>query len=329
MRRKMSRCRWSCGAFAAPLRTGAALLLEAMGLGATAREYTRDLSGGEKQRVGIARAMAANAGILLADEPAAALDLAAGRTVFGHLRRLATQEARAMAGILKNEPDLPQPPARQLALAESRHAAAVQQNPPRGRAQDAADHRQSGGFSAARGSHEQHHLARVDGEIHMFDGADRSPAAPVDLGDAVRPNRRRHSCAFTMVTPVPLIESSYFPARRPPVRILGIMVRRVGRMLLLVVAILIAAQLALSAGLYWAMRQTPDKFGRFMTHVPMPMMMMVLPFETLWMRARAGQVQAGDMAPDFSLPTLDHTATVQLSSFRGSQPVVLVFGSYT
>jgi len=58
-------------------------------------------------------------------------------------------------------------------------------------------------------------------------------------------------------------------------------------------------------------------------------MMMVLPFETLWMRARAGRLQAGDMAPDFSLPTLDHTATVQLSSFRGSQPVVLVFGSYT
>ena len=106
------------------------------------------------------------------------------------------------------------------------------------------------------------------------------------------------------------------------------MLRRVGRKLLLVVAILIAAYLALSAGLYWAMRQPPNTFGRVMAHVPMPMMM-VLPFETLWMRARAGQVQAGDMAPDFSLPTLDHTATAQLSSFRGSQPVVLVFGSYT
>ena len=106
------------------------------------------------------------------------------------------------------------------------------------------------------------------------------------------------------------------------------MLRRVGRKLLLVVAILIAVYLALSAGLYWAMRQPPDTFGRVMTHVPMPMMM-VLPFETLWMRARAGQVQAGDMAPDFSLPTLDHTATPQLSSFRGSQPVVLIFGSYT
>ena len=40
-------------------------------------------------------------------------------------------------------------------------------------------------------------------------------------------------------------------------------------------------------------------------------------------------LQLGDVAPDFNLPTLDHTAMVQLSSFRGSQPVVLVFGSYT
>src|ERR1700690_2703363 len=103
---------------------------------------------------------------------------------------------------------------------------------------------------------------------------------------------------------------------------------RIGRKLLLVGAILIAPQLALSATPYWAMCQPPDVFGRFMTHVPMPMMM-VLPFQTLWMRARAGQVQAGDLAPDFRLPTLDHTATVQLPSFRGAQPVVLVFGSYT
>lgn len=77
----------------------AALLLEAMGLGDKAREYPRDLSGGEKQRVGIARALAANAGILLADEPTAALDLAAGRTVFGHLRRLAAEEGRAIVAV--------------------------------------------------------------------------------------------------------------------------------------------------------------------------------------------------------------------------------------
>jgi len=56
---------------------------------------------------------------------------------------------------------------------------------------------------------------------------------------------------------------------------------------------------------------------------------MLLPFETLWMRARAGRLSAGDEAPDFELPTLDRRETVRLRGFRGSRPVVLVFGSYT
>jgi len=55
----------------------------------------------------------------------------------------------------------------------------------------------------------------------------------------------------------------------------------------------------------------------------------VLPFEPLWNRARAGGVRVGDTAPDFRLPTLDHKDMVQLASFRGVRPVVLVFGSYT
>jgi hypothetical protein len=104
--------------------------------------------------------------------------------------------------------------------------------------------------------------------------------------------------------------------------------RRVARILLCVVAVLVTAHLALSAGLYWAMTRPPDAFGRIMMRVPFPLMM-VLPFETLWNHARAGALREGDRAPDFRLPTLDHQQTVQLSSFRGSRPVVLVFGSYT
>jgi len=79
------------------------------------------------------------------------------------------------------------------------------------------------------------------------------------------------------------------------------------------------------------MCQPPDVFGRFMmrlTKLPSAVAM-VLPFETLWMRARAGKLHPGDLTPDFNLPTLDHKSRVQLSSFRGSRPVVLVFGSYT
>jgi hypothetical protein len=91
---------------------------------------------------------------------------------------------------------------------------------------------------------------------------------------------------------------------------------------------LAAVEAVLCGGLYWAMRQPPDAFGNVMKHVPMPMML-VLPFETLWNRARSGMVRVGDAAPDFRLPTLDHKSTIQLASFRGDRPVVLVFGSYT
>ena len=40
-------------------------------------------------------------------------------------------------------------------------------------------------------------------------------------------------------------------------------------------------------------------------------------------------LKVGDMAPDFTLKTLDGDQTVKLGSFRGKKPVALVFGSYT
>lgn len=86
--------------------------------------------------------------------------------------------------------------------------------------------------------------------------------------------------------------------------------------------------LLLVAGLYAAMLQPPDTFGRIMSHVP-GAMMMVLPFPPLWSSARAGTLHPGDEAPDFELPSHDGAARIRLSSFRGSRPVVLVFGSYT
>ncbi len=79
---------------------------------------------------------------------------------------------------------------------------------------------------------------------------------------------------------------------------------------------------------YAAMRQPPDVFGRAMARVPMPVMMIV-PFQTLWTQARAGHLSVGDPAPDFELAGKDLPAPVRLSSFKGKQPVVLVFGSYT
>ncbi len=93
-------------------------------------------------------------------------------------------------------------------------------------------------------------------------------------------------------------------------------------------AVLFVLWLAFLGTVAYKMRQSPEEFGQFMKHVPFPAYF-VLPFETLWTQARAGHVQVGDVAPDFKLKTLDKTSEVALSQFRGKQPVVLIFGSYT
>ena len=40
-------------------------------------------------------------------------------------------------------------------------------------------------------------------------------------------------------------------------------------------------------------------------------------------------LRVGDAAPDFKLKTKDGSREVQLSSFKGKKPVVLIFGSFT
>ena len=100
------------------------------------------------------------------------------------------------------------------------------------------------------------------------------------------------------------------------------------RNLLAALAALLILYFSVCAALYWSMTRPPDQFGQIMKKMPVAMMM-VMPFETLWMRARGGRLAPGDMAPDFRLPTVNHAEVVQLSSFRGSKPVVLIFGSYT
>ena len=79
----------------------------------------------------------------------------------------------------------------------------------------------------------------------------------------------------------------------------------------------------------WAMRQPPEKFATVMSKMPGPVPFLLFPFETAWTRARAGTLNIGDPAPDFSLMKLDHTARVQLSEINKTRPVVLIFGSYT
>jgi hypothetical protein len=92
---------------------------------------------------------------------------------------------------------------------------------------------------------------------------------------------------------------------------------------------LILAYFAFGGFVYWAMRQPPEVFGRVMARMPGPVVFILFPFETLWTRARAGNLHAGDPAPDFSLLKVDKTERVQLSALNRRQPVVLIFGSYT
>jgi hypothetical protein len=77
-----------------------------------------------------------------------------------------------------------------------------------------------------------------------------------------------------------------------------------------------------------AMHRPPEAFARVMSHMPWPVFL-VLPFETLWTRARAGSLEVGDQAPDFSLLKTDKSGTVRLSELNRKQPVVMIFGSYT
>jgi hypothetical protein len=91
---------------------------------------------------------------------------------------------------------------------------------------------------------------------------------------------------------------------------------------------LVVAYVLFVSFIWWAMRQSPETFGRVMARLP-GVAYVVVPFETMWMRARAGTLHPGDAAPDFSLTKLDKSSTVQLSSLTAQQPVVLVFGSYT
>jgi hypothetical protein len=83
-------------------------------------------------------------------------------------------------------------------------------------------------------------------------------------------------------------------------------------------------------GIYGVMRRPPERFAGVMAKIPGPVAFIVLPFESLWLRARAGTLNVGDRAPDFTLTKLDKSAQVQLSALTAQgRPVVLVFGSYT
>lgn len=85
------------------LRPAALELLEAVGLAKRAGFYPADLSGGEKQRVAFARALAGDPLIILADEPTANLDSKTGLEVLKLLGEMAEQSGKAIV-IVSHDP---------------------------------------------------------------------------------------------------------------------------------------------------------------------------------------------------------------------------------
>ncbi len=79
---------------------------------------------------------------------------------------------------------------------------------------------------------------------------------------------------------------------------------------------------------FWVMHQPPEIFSKFIDKTPMPLLM-TIPFPPMWNIARGGDLEPGDLVPDFELSRESGDGAVRLSTFRDQKPVVLIFGSYT
>jgi putative ABC transport system ATP-binding protein len=91
------------------------LALEAVGLSDRARHYPRQLSGGQEQRVGIARAIVAHPKVVVADEPTGSLDATTSEQVQDLLQRL-NRELNITMLMVTHDSDVARIASRQLRL---------------------------------------------------------------------------------------------------------------------------------------------------------------------------------------------------------------------
>jgi putative ABC transport system ATP-binding protein len=76
--------------------------LKSVGLGDKASNFPSQLSGGEQQRVSIARAIAKNAEIILCDEPTGALDYETGKEILALLAKQAREDNKTVIIVTHN-----------------------------------------------------------------------------------------------------------------------------------------------------------------------------------------------------------------------------------
>ena len=103
----------------AAARAQAMKLLEALGMAEAAAKLPEQLSGGMRQRAAIARALANDPAIILADEPTGNLDTRNAEAVFDIFQRLAAEEGRAIL-VVTHDAELAKRANRRIHLVDGR-----------------------------------------------------------------------------------------------------------------------------------------------------------------------------------------------------------------
>jgi len=103
----------------AEIRERAETLLNSLGLAAQRDKRPNQMSGGQCQRVAVARALANDPAIILADEPTGNLDTASSATVQSILRELAHKHGRAVI-VITHDRDFAQTADRKIVVVDGR-----------------------------------------------------------------------------------------------------------------------------------------------------------------------------------------------------------------